>query len=217
MDGSMNGMCSDGCCHMDLLHECEHTKDAMLLCSSDNTFIPIHKVVAAHGSPYLRRQFYEFGPNVVNGSREVYSGVNMVSVKGGFEAGKLVVAVMYNGLNAMPLEWFKHYMTESKEVERAKKIRSWVRYICDVVVIARELEMYQLAQAVALIANYNVMMHDKENSAMLIHELVLSKCTKTIDVDELCSLAKHTCWFLKASSEKDTILVCGTGVASAIQ
>ena len=165
MAGSMNGMCSDVCYHMDLLHECEHTKDAMLLCSSDNTFIPIHKVVAAHGSPYLRRQFYEFGPNVVNGSREVYSGVNMVSVKGGFEAGKLVVAVMYNGLNAMPLEWFKHYMTESKEVERAKKIRSWVRYICDVVVIARELEMYQLAQ-VALIANYNVMMHDQENSAV---------------------------------------------------
>ena len=87
MDGSLNGMCSDVCYHMDLLHECEHTKDAMLLCSSDNTFIPIHKVVAAHGSPYLRRQFYEFGPNVVNGSREVYSGVNMVSAKGGRKVG----------------------------------------------------------------------------------------------------------------------------------
>ena len=117
----------------------------------------------------------------------------------------------------MPLEWFKHYMTESKEVERAKKIRrlSWVRCIRDVVVIARKLEMHQLAQ-VALIANYNVMMHDQENSAMLIHELVLSKRTKTIDVDELYSLAKHTYWFLKASSEKDTILVYSTDVESVM-
>ena len=100
-------------------------------------------------------------------------------------------------------------------MKEPKKIRSWVRYIRDVVVIARELEMHQLAQ-VALIANYNVMMHDQENSAMLIRELVFTKRMKTIDVDELYSLAKHTYWFLKASSEKDTILVYSTGVKSVM-
>ena len=82
---------------MKLLHDCKATKDAMLLCEKDETFMSMHRVVAAHGSPHLRKLFCKLKPGIANGSVDVCSGVNMVEVNGGLEAGKVAVAVMHNG------------------------------------------------------------------------------------------------------------------------
>ena len=64
---SMTFECKESCWHMKLLHDCKATKDAMLLCKKDETFIPMHKVVAAHGSPHLRQLFHKLKPGIVNG------------------------------------------------------------------------------------------------------------------------------------------------------
>ena len=64
--------CRESCFHMKVLHDCESTKDAMLLCKKDQTFIPIHKVVGAHGSPHP-----SFPPD---SKEELWVGVTMSKV-----------------------------------------------------------------------------------------------------------------------------------------
>ena len=196
---------------MKLLHDCKATKDAMLLCKKDETFIPIHKVVAAHGSPHLRQLFYKLKPGIVNGSVDVYSGVNMVEVNGGLEAGKVVVAVMYNGLDSMPMNWFESYVRDNGDSDKTEVIKKWVAHIREVSTISKELGMHNLVQ-LALISTFNVMFHDKENSSLLMKELVSFDGGK--EMDELALLAKHTHWFLKLANEGDAIFLYSSHVKS---
>ena len=210
---SMTFECKESCWHMKLLHDCEATKDAMLLCKKDETFISMHRVVAAHGSPHLRQLFHKLKPGIVNGSVDVYSGVNMIEVNGGLEAGKVVVAVMYNGLEVVPMNWFESYVRDNAETDKREVIEKWVAHVREVSTIAKELGMHNLVQ-LALISMFNVMLHDKENSSLLMKGLV--SFDEGEKVDELAVLAKHTYWFLKSANEGDAISLCSTHVRSKI-
>ena len=215
MPATMDCSSGEGFRQMKILHGCECTKDAMLLCSRDNTFIPIHKLVGGHGSPYLRRKFYNLSSGVANGSSEVYSGVSVVTVSGGIEAGKVAVSVMYEGLKVIPIEWFNEFVGKLRGLEKLSRIRKWVVFIREVVVVAKELEMHHLLQ-LALISNFNVMLHDEENSATLLCELVSGSRAEVERCDELLLLAKHTYWFLKATKGDDAIFVYSTDVRSTM-
>ena len=199
---------------MKLLHDCKATKDAMLLCKKDETFISMHRVVAAHGSPHLRKLFYKLKPGIANGSVDVHSGVNMVEVNGGLEAGKVVVAVMHNGLEVVPMNWFETHARNNAEIDKREVIKKWVAHVREVLTIAKELEMHNLVQ-LALIAAFNVMLHDKENSSLLMKELV--SFDEGEKVDELAVLAKHAHWFLKLANEGDAIFLCSTHVRSKMK
>ena len=63
---------------------------------------------------------------MANGSSEVYSRVNMVTVNGGHEAGKLVVSVMYNGLKVIPMDWFNDFVGGGGRNAKREDIQKWV-------------------------------------------------------------------------------------------
>ena len=109
------------------------------------------------------------------------------------------------------MNWFESYVRDNAKTDKREVIEKWVAHIREVSTIAKELGMHNLVQ-LALISMFNVMLHDKENSSLLMKELV--SFDEGEKVDELAVLAKHTHWFLKLANEGDTIFLHSTHVRS---